>query len=324
MQILKLIYVGVVLPYLIGQAWLRILSTARKDNGILIAYAHGMVGLGGIFFATSLLPLQQGWSLGRLSALCWYASLLVGLVCIAIANRHLIDGIYTTTKRAREADATRWIILVMAVLGVVYGIFGTLPSSEDTTTELVGMMVDTDVLYGADPLTGIAYDDGRVNHTPIEAAYAVLSRMSGLESTQMIHHLLPLLLIPAYYGAFLVLLHTFIKEKKYRNLAFGVILLLLVVETLRAGTLNFGVFTNPWAGVTLVTLLVFPMQFAIICRLAQQERIPWLGLILSAGACILAAQLGSTKGGAYSAVGFALGVFLLLWYRQYNGRRNVA
>ena len=140
----------------------------------------------------------------------------------------------------------------------------------------------------------------------------------------MIYHLLPLLMIPAYYGAFLVLLHIFIKEKKSRDLAFGVILLLLLVETLRAGTMNFGVYTNPWAGVTLVTLLVFPMQFAIICRLAQQERIPWLGLILSAGACILAAQLGSTKGGAYSAVGFALGVMLLLWYRRKNSRRDVA
>lgn len=324
MQILKLIYVGVVLPYLIGQAWLRILSTARKDNGILIAYAHGMVGLGGIFFATSLLPLQQGWSLGRLSALCWYASLLIGLVCIIIANRHLLDGIYTTAKRVCEADIMRWSIIALAVLGIVYGMFGTLPSSEDTTTELVGMMVDTDVLYGADPVTGISYTDGRVNHTPIEAAYAVLFRMTGMESTQMIHHLLPLLMIPAYYGTFLVLLHIFIKEKKSRDLAFGVILLLLLVETLRAGTMNFGVYTNPWAGVTLVTLLVFPMQFAIICRLAQQERIPWLGLILSAGACILAAQLGSTKGGVYSAVGFVLGVMLLLLYRRKNSRRDVA
>ncbi len=316
-----LVYLGIVLPYLVGQAWLRILGTTKENNGVLISYTHGLIGIGGMFFLISLVPLQSQWTLIELASMSGIVSGVMGIISLIIANKHVLDGFFATMERLRAAEAGYWVCIGIAVLTIGLAVFVTVPSVDDATPELVGMMMDSGRLYGADPYTGVAYVDGRVNHTPIEAVYAVLSVLSGVDATILIQRILPMLLVPAYLAVGIMLLGVFLRDKTVRRRGFCIYVLLLVLGAARVSNLYTGVLLNPWNGATLITVLTLPFQFYFVCKWLQDAFMHWITVVLSMGVCVMAAQLVYTKAGLYSCVLWGLGLIIKVYMTHSKYRR---
>ncbi len=322
MGMFLLLVLAFILPYIVGQAWVQLFRFQNRPRTMMQCYSYGIVALGAIFYVVSWIPLQQHMTLTALSKYCFVTAVAVGVLSLLIANKHLFDGIKATVEGWKNASRHDVVNACGMLLVLILAVLFARPCMEDMTPEVVATMIDTNSLYAYDAYTGEAFVDAAVNHNPIEAIYAVLATISGVDCTWMIHRILPLVLISAAMGAYSLIGRAFFTEKRKQAYYQTVVLVLMCMTLFYEHSLFLGILSNPWTGEAVLTMIVLPFAFYLAmecCSLNKSECTLYrlVLYVLSAMVGIIGAQLCFTKASVICAVLWMISIAVLIWRRRH-------
>jgi len=297
---MKTIIVATLLAYLLGAAWMYVFTIEHRDSaaikaGIMECIGWGQLILIAAFFVLSFVPLQRGMQLQSLAKYTLYACVALGVVALVVLRHHVMDPIRHTWKRMGECvKESAAVYLVGLVLGIIAW-FGTAfcfqPDITDTTPEYVMYMLQTGELALADPYRMTLLEPLAVNHSPLYVIYAIGAFWDGLNGVIYVQRFLPLVLVPGILGLYRWIASVCFESVKQQNRFFLIVIVLGLLEVVRTHALLTGVFQNPWAGQTMLAMVVIPTAFAVgIClaRRMQWKLIPYWLLLLLAGQCVYA------------------------------------
>ena len=297
---MKTIIVAILLAYLLGAAWMYVFTIENRENkqmelGIFECIGWGQLILVAAFFALSFIPLQRGMQLQSLAQLTFYACVALGVVALVVLRQHVMDPIRHTWKRMGEGvKESAAVYVVGTLLGVIAWIgsaFCFLPDMSDTTPEYVIYMLQTGELALSDPYRMTLLEPLAVNHSPLYVIYAIGAFWDGLDGVIYVQRFLPLVLVPGILGLYRWIASVCFESVKQQNRFFLIVIALGLLEVVRTHALLTGVFQNPWAGQTMLAMVVIPTAFAVgIClaRRTQWKLIPYWLLLLLAGQCVYA------------------------------------
>lgn len=302
-KILAAVYMWLLFPVLLGSVWVK--PGIKVRNRLMICYLTGLVSQWAVFFALVKWAIDRELLVQEFAGL-WLVSqlvLTVPIVVLGVKRRLLWRKEWFVWKK-------EWIGQVFAVLllaGVAFVCGGNNP--QDYTVEAALTMYATDTLYAYDPTTGKGADEmlpvqqeelDAAAKAPVEAYYAVDSRICVMNPAKFIRILLPFFLMTFYYGVYHLWAWELFRKNKVKRVLFQVVLWLLYAGALVSGRAAMvQIFTNCWNGETLFFAGLLP--FAVWLLLRKESRLAWgMSYLVCAGA----GQL------LYSHGGF---VITLLW-----------
>ncbi len=308
MTILLVVYFGFILPYLMGRTWKRLFPWRQSNIGITAAHGMGVVALLAVFYVASFLPLSRSMSVSALSHWMLLLGLGLGAVCLIILNRKLWQDFHV--------ERLSWPVVAMAVVLMLLSVMALRPDGMDLTGELVRRMADSDVFYGARAYDGAAWEGA--NHSPIEAIYAMVATLFGMDATVCLHRMAPVILLVAYFGCYLEMgTMLFGEDTKARNIFLTIAMGFFLLEAFRDGPLLANVLCNPWNGQTILGSLVLPMSFALAYQWLSSKR--WQCL-LGAACLVVVGQLCYGDGAMMVIFLWAVAVVVALIRHKVEGR----
>lgn len=170
----------------------------------------------------------------------------------------------------------------------------------DMTAETVNSMLTTDGIYQVNPLTGQAYTEGiplRLKLLCLPTLYAIVCDIFGLEATQVVWTLVPVLVLLGSYLAFSTVAKAlFPEEGRKRSIFMVIVALLLWVGDYLYGMDGFALQYAGFRGVSIRMTILLPYTFGLILRkkwrlvplcVLAEACIVWT--LYGMGACLLAA-----------------------------------
>lgn len=170
----------------------------------------------------------------------------------------------------------------------------------DMTVETVGSFLETDAVYGVNPMTGAAYQGGipmRLKVLCLPTLYGILSRITGICPEYLVWQIIPVFTILFAYAAYSSLAVSLFPEEREKRLLFLVIVAVLIwIGTYRYGMDGFGLLYSGWRGVTLRNMILIPYVLSLCLRrkyvlalacLAAEVCIVWT--LYGLGACLAVA-----------------------------------
>ena len=312
MTVLKFIYLGFLLPYIVGRTWKQLLFRRELHTGVLASHGLGVLALFAVFYIFSFLPISRNLPVDVSARYFWPISFGLGAVCLVILHWRLwIDF---------HMDKVSVWYVILACAAITLSVACLVPHREDITAELVRMMVDSNTFYPGNAYTGVAYVDGGVNHSPMEALYAVTAMKTSLDGTWFLHRLVPFILIPAYLGIYQLVTGILCEEdKRLQQLVPLIVLGFLLLEAFHDGPIYLDVLATPWNGQTLLTSAVLPLNFAVAYDWLKNKR--WQSFLSAAG-LVVAGQLCYADGGAIVGVIWVIVVLIgFVMHMRERGRK---
>ena len=140
----------------------------------------------------------------------------------------------------------------------------------DMTVETVGSFLETDVVYGVNPMTGAAYQGGipmRLKVLCLPTLYGILSRITGIRPEYLVWQIIPVFTILFAYAAYSSLAVSLFPEEREKRLLFLVIVAVLIwIGSYRYGMDGFGILYSGWRGGTLRNMILIPYVLSLCLR----------------------------------------------------------
>jgi hypothetical protein len=304
----------------------------EKKMGSHRIYVQGYMTMFALFWVIAVPFIHQGRSLSQLAAV-WVVVSVAAPVLVAgkmlVGRKVLRGGCPKTAPQDERGKAAaneelaylssnfrfacrnlKGLIGLTAVLMAV-SIFFIAPSAKDDTPEIAGVSVQTDTLYVYQPYTHIPYGNySEGENSPLAMIYAVVSRLSGMNPTTMIHWCVPFFLLLLYaavgwFAAAVLFSEGWTQKRLFTELW-------LVTGTVVVGAdraLSVGIYQNIWNGVTLVAAVILPLvmaeSVALLTEFSDSRKFRLHGMLLLA-VTALAAQLAIKNGILLAALAFIL------------------
>lgn len=305
---------------LLGKCALGVLygNQPARDKRLRDAFLTGGIVVIGLAEAAYLAAVISGWSFsgcvrlfGALTAALTagagvYLFLRRGQKKMGHMQRQDRDGgtLWTGFQRlsgfGKAAFFLFWFLLLLQLVSVASQ--GRVYRQGDMTVETVNSFLETDTIYGVNPLTGQAYELGlplRLKILCLPAFYACLCRISGLEAATVVWGIVPLFTLFGAYCAFFGIGERLFPEspsKRWIFLAFTA--LILWGGDYMYGIDGFGLLYSGFRGNVIRAAVLLPYTFdlcmrkmwksVILCILAEACMV-WT--LYGMGACLLAALL---------------------------------
>lgn len=140
----------------------------------------------------------------------------------------------------------------------------------DMTAETVNSFLETNQVYGVNPLTGRPYTGGlplRLKILCLPTLYGSICRITGLPVQLVAWKLVPVLTLLACYLAYGVLAHSLFPDNgKKRGCFLIAVSLLLWAENYMFGMDGFGVLSCGFRGVAIRNAVLLPWLFSLLIR----------------------------------------------------------
>lgn len=230
------------------------------------------------------------------------------------AGRHRGRGRRPSVHRrdGRPYTVLQTVLCIVFILIAVYQIL-VITRSEmvytkgDITAETVGTILDTNTFYQINPMTGRAYEEGaplRLKILCLPTFYAVLCRIFGAESAEVVWRLAPLMTLFGSYLAFYILAEIlFPEEDREKREIFMVLVALIFCTGNLYGVEGVGLLYSGFRGVVIRNTVLVPYTLGlclrrrykpvILCVLAE-ACIVWT--LYGLGICLLTALLAASAG----------------------------
>lgn len=291
-KIIIAIVIWAVAPLLFGSLWKKF--GTEENGGMMRAYLMGSVTEWALFFLSAKWAIISGKSLRELCVI-WLVWLAVSVLA-AVALLALRVRAHGLSRRKPKPGRLLALPVLIAAAVLCGGI-----NQDEYTVEEAWTMYATDTLYEYDAVTGrgagemLSFERQRLKEraeAPIEAYYAANSFACRWNPAKFIRLVLPLFLIPFYFGAYQAWGDWLFGESRGKRTAFQVIVWLLYgLALVSEQSYIFGIFTNCWNGETLFFAGLAP--FAALLVLEEKDRKRRIAQYL---ACALAGQLLSGDG----------------------------
>lgn len=170
----------------------------------------------------------------------------------------------------------------------------------DMTVETVGSFLETNTVYGVNPMTGAAYQGGipmRLKVLCLPTLYGVLSRITGIRPEYLVWQIIPVFTLLFAYAAYSSLAESLFPEEREKRLLFLVLVAVLIwIGSYRYGMDGFGILYSGWRGVTLRNMILIPYALSLCLRkryfsalacLVAEVCIVWT--LYGLGACLVVA-----------------------------------
>lgn len=319
------------LSWLLGNALILIVDHQRAKT----EYHWEDRLLAGIFM---LIGLAEGAHLGALvrgqsvSAFTKYYFLLLSvagaLSCVISATCFLTGKKQAAAPKEKRALTLEkreiWILAAFLVLAGAQ-LFGILFQTKvyldyDLTLETVTEFLRADRLYGANPMTGLPYEQGmpsRLKILCLPTLYAFLTRNCHVTPEWMTWHFIPAVTLAAAYLAYLSLARAlFPKERFLRLLFLAVTALLLIVGDYGYGMEGFGLLHAGFQGTTIRGAVLMPYLIGL-CLRKKWRLAP---LVILTEVCLVWTLYGLGMGIAVTAIFLVLGGIRSALLRRKEGR----
>lgn len=269
------IVIWAAVPLLFGSLW-NCFGT-REKGGVMRAYLMGSVTEWALFFLMAKWAIIGKKSLREL-CIIWLAALavLVLTALVLLVRRIRKRGISRDISSGKPRPVGMLFLPVLIAVAILCG--GT--NQGEYTIEEAWTMYATDTLYEYDAVTGHGADEmlsferqqmeARAE-APVEAYYAANAFVCNWNPAKFIRLVLPVFLIPFYFGVYQAWGVWLFGEARGKRIAFQVTVWLLYgLALVSERSYVFGIFTNCWNGETLLFAGLVP--FAVLLVLEEKER----------------------------------------------------
>lgn len=290
-----------VLPIITGWGVLAVLSGRQAGKFHMADYLiTGWLVTIGLAEGAHLAAVFFGCSVSKVTELWLIAMVAVAVLCGGIGwladktSRKAVGTKHIGRKqKKRELTPKQFGLLLAFVLPFIWQIV-TIVSYEsayragDMTVETVESFLQTDVVYGVNPLTGRGYTAGipfRIKILGLPTLYSALCSAFQIEGVELVWKYIPLLTLLLSYSAYWLIgsiLFDKESERDKRMMFMALVSLLFCVGDYGYGMDGFGILHCGYQGVVIRNMVLVPYAFALTLRRK------WLltGLVVLAEACI--------------------------------------
>jgi hypothetical protein len=225
---------------------------------------------------------------------------VIGLAVFLVDRKRMIGKLRSLGETCRSWNWECMGLAVLAFAMILAAAVLVVPSPEDDVPETVGTAIVTDSMYVYDPYTQLPGENQAEKvFSPIEMLYAVTARISGMDSTVMIHLLLPFPLILLYYAIGWELAGFFWERREQRLLFLAFWIINGTISFGGSRYLSVGIYQNPWNGSTLMTGCILPLVmlqcFSLNRRILERKKVGMADIAIRL-LTVAAAQLVLPKG----------------------------
>lgn len=301
-------------PPLLGKGTMEIIYGKRKkqerqekqDFRWTDFYLTGILVCIGITEAAHLMAVFLKWSFSR-CVLFWGAGLL--LLCAAAASWQFLTrtkkkdnrrGIYAVAEKQSWLSVLVGVSVLLQIVVLMTG--NGQYMAGDITLETVESFLASDEIYQVNPLTGQPYALGipmRLKILSLPTLYGALCRFAGLEASQVVMRIVPVVVLAAAYMVYYRLAEVLFGSSRSRKAMFLLVVTLLFWLGDYIPVMDgFGLLHAGFRGTTIRSCILVPYTVclclrgrwkgAILCVLAE-ACIVWT--FYGCGYCLLAAGL---------------------------------
>ena len=232
------------------------------------------------------------------------AVILTALLCGYFFRCRKKEGAAAKDSREKLSRKEKAILALFGILVLSQMLFAASGTwvylRGDMTVETVGSFLETDAVYGVNPMTGAAYQGGipmRLKVLCLPTLYGILSGITGIRPEYLVWQIVPVFTIFFAYAAYSSLAASLFPEEREKRLLFLVIVAVLIwIGSYRYGMDGFGLLYSGWRGVTLRNMILIPYALSLCLRrryilalacLAAEVCIVWT--LYGLGACLVVA-----------------------------------
>ncbi len=177
---------------------------------------------------------------------------------------------------------------LLAVSQIIYILCGKNAYLQgDMTVETVQSFLETDTVYGVNPMTGRAYEGGiptRIEILCLPTLYAVLSRIFHIRPERLILQGIPVMVLIGCYGAYACLAKGLFPGNRRKQFCFLIVTAFLIwIGSGSFGADGFGLLLSGWRGVTIRNGILVPYAVSLCLR----KKFIYLPLCILAELCIV-------------------------------------
>lgn len=203
-------------------------------------------------------------------------------------NREGSNGENGSKKPDRAEKLLTGIFLALALAQLACVLWNAgVYTQGDMTVETVGSFLQTDSVYGVNPLTGQAYTAGipsRLKILCLPALYGFFCRLSGLAPELVVTAAVPVWIFVSSCGAFFCVGKSLFPESRKKRLCFMITIVILLWAGGRlCGMDGFNLLYCGYRGVTVRNLVLLPYLVSLCLRGRWRQTI----LCVLAEACIV-------------------------------------
>ena len=292
MNILKLVLILVIVPYLCG------IGLRKERDGVPIIWGKGyIVMLAASFFPAFICGFFKGTL--RMSLLIWALILAAWIVFSLIRTRG--RGF---TDPFRESFKKKKLVLAEIIMIVVVGIQAFIPVfmmhedlDDSSYIALSSTAVETDTLVEHNPQTGYPVGDRnplRMKYivTTLYAFHAMISLFTGIKPVILIHTYMPFFLTVLSYLLYYALGNTLFEEDRNKAAVFTVIASVVQMSSYISVYLS-GTFSliRIWQGKGQFCAVIIPALLFVFISMMNSERIERADYAFLGAALICAAVM---------------------------------
>lgn len=225
-----------------------------------------------------------------------FAGILIPAVAVlsvmtAVRRRRASGRSKTGAGRAALSRGEMLPALFLAVLAISQVLFilvgGKLYVQGDMTVEATRSFLETDAVYGVNPMTGRPYEQGlpaRIEILCLPSLYAMLSRICHIRPDILIRQVIPVVTLLGCYGAHYCLAEGLFPRSRGKRLCFlAAVALLFWIGSGSYGMDGFGLLYSGWRGVTIRNGVLIPYAISLCLR----GKYLYLPVCILAEACIV-------------------------------------
>lgn len=222
-----------------------------------------------------------------------------------------------------------WIIItILSVVAIVASNLFEKNIGDDLTIEYMHICKDATELFGLNPMTGQAMEQGiyplyKFNALPY--MYGVIARFLNMNPTQLVLYIIPVVVLIGYLLLGYKLGQLLFDYRKGRSAFFLLLILVLLVTGDRWKlTPSYGVLHEGWKGNVIFGVIVIPFIMLLAIRAIRYKQFAYalLGVIVAGGATLFCHRLEiptlwfANRGAYGHQLGFYFGeLFLLICLR---------
>lgn len=311
-RILLLCIALLIVPTLIGCLCNGIMKKSKVR--ILSNWVNGFIFCLGSFQLFVLPCVLFRTSLTLLTTLYIGFIIIISIISIWV-NRYdfkpMINGMWDSLKKT---PWTSFIAILIVVFQMGMYFFCSHMDMDDAFYVATAVTtVDTNTIYQYDPYTGIAYTQLPMRYvlSPFSIFHAVLSQVSGVHATILVHSVLPVVYLGLAYAVYTLLGYDlFRKDRK----ATGQFIIWIAMISM---FLNATIYTQSsfmllriWQGKAFLAAVLLPYVFYLGYRkiIEKETKREWFMLLFVMLACTMVSSMGIMLGAIMTGV---MGILLL-------------
>lgn len=192
------------------------------------------------------------------------------------------------TSLSRSETILLFLFAVLAVSQIFFIVSGkNVYMQGDMTVETAQGFLETDAVYGVNPMTGRAYESGlpaRIEILCLPTLYAMLSRIFHIRPDVLVWQVIPVITLLGCYGAYICLAKGLFPENRKKRLCFlAAAAFLIWIGSSSYGMEGFGLLFSGWRGVSIRNGVLVPYTVSLCLR----EKYIYLPICILAEICIV-------------------------------------